>query len=362
MNSADSFSADYSEAREKFREAATRAGASLDQVIHPLAGPKGEALSVDVAWLGPATAERVLTTFSAVHGVEGFCGSGAQVDWLRRGEGADLPAGVAVMLVHGVNPWGFAWLRRMTEENVDLNRNWVDFDRGGLPRNLGYEALRDVLCPADWSAETQARTRAALADFGRAEGGGALQEAAAGGQYGDPAGIFYGGDRPVWARRTLSAILLERLARARQVAILDYHTGLGPWGLGEQIIIEGPGDPAYARARAWFGAAITSMALGEASISKVSGDTLEGVPRLLANAEATCIALEFGTVPGPKVLNAIRADNWLHTRGDLAGPEAQTIKAEIRDAFYGDRDDWKGMIAGQSLTACRQALAGLAGA
>jgi hypothetical protein len=40
--------------------------------------------------------------------------------------------------------------------------------------------------------------------------------------------------------------------------------------------------------------------------------------------------------------------------------EGQVIKAEVRDAFFGDADDWKGMVAGQSLLACRQAIRGLA--
>ena len=39
--------------------------------------------------------------------------------------------------------------------------------------------------------------------------------------------------------------------------------------------------------------------------------------------------------------------------------EGQAIKALVRAAFYGDADDWKGMVAGQSLAACRQAIAGL---
>ena len=359
MDGLDSFSADYGEARSKFRLAAAEAGAQLDRIAHPLTGPRGEDLSVDVAWLGPREAERILVTFSAVHGVEGFCGSGAQVDWLRRGEGRDLPADVAVMHVHAVNPYGFAWLRRMTEENVDLNRNWIDF-AAERPRNPGYEALADVLNPADWSPESQARTRQVMTDYGREHGPSALVEAASGGQYVDPKGIFYGGDAPVWAQRTLTRLLCERLQRARRVAVIDFHTGLGPWGYGEPIIVEGPGDPAYARARDWFGAAITSMAKGEAAISKVSGDTLEGVPRLLRHAEVACVALEFGTLPGPKVLNAIRADNWLHVHGDPAGPEAVAIKAEIRAAFYGDRPDWKGMILGQALATSRQALSGLA--
>jgi len=29
------------------------------------------------------------------------------------------------------------------------------------------------------------------------------------------------------------------------------------------------------------------------------------------------------------------------------------------DAYYGDADDWKGMVAAQSMLVCRQAIAGL---
>ena len=59
------------------------------------------------------------------------------------------------------------------------------------------------------------------------------------------------------------------------------------------------------------------------------------------------------------VLNALRADAWLHAHGDPLAPAGQAIKSEVRDAFFGDADDWKGMIAGQSLLATRQALKGL---
>lgn len=359
MNSLDSFSADYGEAREKFRAAAMAAGARLEERPHPLTGPRGEPLSVDAAWIGPASAERVLVTFSAVHGVEGFCGSGAQVDWLRRGEGASLPTGVAVLHVHSVNPWGFAWLRRTTEENVDLNRNWVSFDQP-LPANPEYAKLRAALNPTDWSAETQAATRALLGAYAKANGDAALAQAAAGGQYVDPAGIFYGGAAPVWARRNLSELLADRLSQARRVAVLDFHTGLGPWGYGEPIVIEGPGDPRFQRARNWMGAAVTSVSGGDATSADVSGDVLAGVPQLLAHAEVTCVALEVGTVAPAKVLNAVRADNWLHNHGDPHGLEAHAIKSEIRAAFYGDAADWKGMVAGQALAASRQLLAGLA--
>ena len=71
------------------------------------------------------------------------------------------------------------------------------------------------------------------------------------------------------------------------------------------------------------------------------------------------MGFEVGTVPMPEVLNALQADCWLHAHGDPQSAEAAPIKAEVRRCFYGDTDDWKGMVTAQSLLAVRQALVGL---
>jgi len=156
--------------------------------------------------------------------------------------------------------------------------------------------------------------------------------------------------------------VFERYLRgAAKVGIIDYHTGLGPWGYGEQIITEIPGSAGFARAQSWFGAAITSPSSGTSTSADISGDGLNAAPLLLPHAEVTGIALEFGTQSIMQVLLALRADAWLHAYGDPASPAAAPINRQVRDAFYGDADDWKGMVAGQSLLAARQALAGLRG-
>ena len=72
------FSTDFSSARTKFVAAAAGVDAMLSTYPYPAEGPNGEALSTDVAWLGPRTASNVIVTVSGTHGVEGFCGSGAQ--------------------------------------------------------------------------------------------------------------------------------------------------------------------------------------------------------------------------------------------------------------------------------------------
>ena len=82
MSNIHSFAADYSEARDKFLAAARIAGARNHRYDNPTKGPKGESLSTDVAHLGPSDASKVVVTISSTHGVEGYCGSGFQVDWL----------------------------------------------------------------------------------------------------------------------------------------------------------------------------------------------------------------------------------------------------------------------------------------
>ncbi|MGH7025319.1 MAG: M14 family metallopeptidase [Caulobacteraceae bacterium] len=359
MNSADSFSADYQTARASFREAARAAGGELETLAHPERGPDGGDLSTDVALLGPKTADRFLVMIAGTHGVEGFCGSGAQIDWLRRGEAASLPAGVAVLMIHAINPFGFAWLRRVTEDNVDLNRNWVDFS-AALPTNPGYDALADAAVPSHWSDATQRESARVLGAYAGEHGALALQQALSGGQYNNPKGVFFGGQRPTWSRRTQSAIFAEYLKGAARVGIIDFHTGLGPWGYGEQIVTDAPPSAGYERARAWYGAAITCPASGTSTSADIKGDGLAAAPLLLAHAEVTGMALEVGVKSLAETLTALRADAWLHAHGDPASPEGREIKAAMRDAFFGDADDWKGMVAGQSLLACRQAIRGLA--
>jgi hypothetical protein len=351
MNSAESFSRDYQQARSRFRQAVGTAGGALESIANPERGPDGGELSTDVALIGEKSASRFLVTISGTHGVEGFCGSGAQVDWLRREEASRLPADLAVLMIHAINPYGFAWLRRVTEDNVDLNRNWVAF-AAPLPENPGYDTLADAISPTEWTDTVQTEAAAVLAAYGREHGLMGLQQALSGGQYKHPQGI--------WSRRTQSAIFAEYLSGAERVAILDYHTGLGPWGFGEQIVTDRPGTAAYERARTWYGDTITCPAAGDSTSADIKGDGLAAAPVLLAHAEVTGMALEVGTQSAPEVLGALRADAWLHAHGDPASPQGRDIKRQIRDAFFGDADDWKGMVAGQSLLACRQAIKGLA--
>jgi hypothetical protein len=338
-DAADYFCDSYAQARQAFRDAAAEADLKVFGEDHPLTGPDGGALATDAVWVGPEDADRLLVTISATHGNEGYCGSGAQVGFLRSGRWKDLPKGVAVLAIHAINPYGFAWTRRVTEDNVDLNRNFPDFDEP-LPRNGGYEALHTAICPPTWDEETRERTFGELMAYAERHSVAALQQAVSGGQYSHPDGLFYGGTRATWSHRTLDALLRRHAARARKIAVIDYHTGLGPFGHGERICPHAPGSPARARAEDWYGGDITSTDDGTSASAPLVGTNNVGIERALAHAEVTQIALEYGTYPLFEVINSLRGDNWLHVHSDPRAPEARPIKAEIKRCFYPGTREW----------------------
>jgi len=164
---------------------------------------------------------------------------------------------------------------------------------------------------------------------------------------------------PTWSRKVQTQVFSTYLDQAGKVAILDYHTGLGPWGYAEQIMTQPRDTAAYERARTWYGVTVTSTHDGSSASVQIEGDGLSAAAGLLPHAEVTALALEVGTLPSRQVIRSVMADNWLHVHGDVESPLGKAIKSQIRAAFYGDRDDWKGMVVGQSMVACRQAVAGL---
>ncbi len=362
--SAEAFSQTYAEARAKFLAAAEAAGLDNQPHIHPLLGRDGETLALDVVRDGPADAPAVLVISSACHGVEGFCGSGLQTTLLADAElrRQAHAQGVALLYLHGLNPYGFSWWRRTTHENVDLNRNFQDFSQP-LPRNAAYDAIAHLLVPPQWppAPAVQQDIRNWIGQHGQK----AWQAAVTAGQYHHPEGLFYGGHNPTWSQQTLRHVLQDHGRRCARMGWIDLHTGLGPSGVGERIYAGRDEPAAIARARAWWGGpdgqAITSIYDGSSTSARLTGLMWEAGPQECPQAEHTGLALEYGTVPITVVLDALRADQWAENHPELPAAQLQQIKQQVRDAFYTDTDAWKRQVLVQGVEAAHQAVAGLGG-
>jgi hypothetical protein len=356
------FSASYARARIKFLEAVATAALPNESHNHPLPGQGGEVLAMDVALDGPPDADKLFILSSGCHGVEGYCGSGVQVYALHDAEwrAKARAQGVAVLYVHALNPYGFSHVRRVTHENVDLNRNFHDFSKP-LPVNTGYRELAPLLLPAQWPPSPE--NMAAMGQFIATRGMPALQAAISGGQHEFPDGLFFGGTAPTWSNQTLRRVLQTHAQRARRIGWIDLHTGLGPNGVGERIFAGKDDATEVARARAWWDGGgttpVTSIFDGSSTSAAVTGLMCTAIYDECPHAEYTGIAMEYGTLPMMDVMQAMRGEHWLNIHRDAPAEMARQIKQTMMDAFYTDTDAWKGQIISQARQAMFQAVDGL---
>lgn len=314
---------------------------------------------MDFAFLGESDCRRTLLITTATHGIEGFCGAGC-VSLLL--DDTDLQErarrnGVALLLVHGVNPYGFSHLRRVNEDNIDLNRNGIDF-RQSVPPNPLYEKVDELLIPKTWppTKDVDSHLDKVIAEMGQ----DSFRKAIAGGQYIKPDGLYFGGAKRSWSAQTLFQGLKAMLATTENLGWIDVHTGLGPYGHGEKMYV-GRQDPAEeARARSWWGQDVFSIYRKEAVSGSVSGALAHLVYDLGLSLRSTTMALEYGTVGSSKVRMALRGDQWLYRNPQAPAAQAHAIKQALKDAFFCDEPIWKGMILGQFKVAVIQAIDGLA--
>ncbi len=364
MNVHAAFSNRYARARVKFLEAAATGGMGLRSFDHPLKGVDGETLAMDVALDGSPDAENLFIVSSACHGVEGYCGSGVQVfaahdaEWRAKAHAA----GVAVLYIHALNPHGFSYLRRTTHENVDLNRNFQDFSQT-LPVNAAYRDLHDLLLPRQWPPTPG--NQAAIAAYIAGVGQDGYQAAVTRGQYEFPDGMFFGGTKPTWSNQTLRTVLQTFGQKAKRIAWMDLHTGLGPSGVGERIFACRDEPQALARARAWWGGGgatpVTSFYDGSSHSARLTGLMWSAVYDECPQAQYTGIAMEYGTLPILEMIAALRADHWLHVHPHAPEDLQVAIKRQVLDAFYVDTDTWRAQVVVQARQAMFQAIDGLAG-
>lgn len=358
------FSPSYSASRERLLEAARKARLPLHHEALTLEarGPAGETLAIDVLALGARQPKRAFVLASGTHGVEGFCGAAIQLQLAsQRLRDLALPDDCALILVHALNPYGFAWVRRVNESNVDLNRNFQQRFDASLC-SAEYEALFDCLNPTDLDPEREALRQRQLADWAQTHGPRTLQRVIAEGQYRYPRGIQYGGQRPEASTRLLLKWVASALSRAQWVAWLDVHTGLGDSGACQLLTGASPSSAGYLEARRIWGDSVTSVQ-SEASVSPPLHGLLEqGVARALpSDCVFAYAAPEFGTHPTDRVVAAFRADNWLHHHGDPQDARGRAIKAEMLEAFRPAGAAWAQAITSTGQRLCDVALRTLGG-
>ncbi|WP_455376695.1 DUF2817 domain-containing protein [Kaarinaea lacus] len=356
------FKGSYPEARQCLLDAVSCYASDLilqhQPVQHPLPGPDAEPLFLDWIKLGQTeTPRHMLVLISGTHGVEGFAGSGIQCNLLAfLAEQLRRDNSVGVILLHALNPWGFAWLRRYDHEGIDLNRNFVDFNHE-LPQNTIYNEIHD-----DLFSDTSKAVEHCFAQWQVLLGEKKFEAAITRGQYQYPDGLFYGGARASWSRKTLEQLCQDSsLQQARQVAVVDLHTGLGPYGYGEVINDHEPETLGFSRAVDWYGKEAKSALLGQ-SYSPPKTGLLDFFWHQLVGDRGCFVTLEFGTYDLDELLLLTSEEQRYHNsyggdwhKRDIHHPAVLAL----HNFFYPQDEKWQQLIQKRAQQIIEMALQGI---
>lgn len=364
MTELEAFPPSYRVARERLLEAVSRVSARLPVLVDSRSlaskGPEGETLALDFIVLGARKPARALVVSSGTHGGEGYLGSAVQLLVAQRLLPAlSLAPDQAVVLLHAINPYGYAWHRRVNEDNIDLNRNFrQDFDP--MACHPDYIELFDVMNPPDLDAEHEKARWARLEAFIARHGMRHFQQVFSEGQYRFPAGLQFGGQAQAPSTRHLLSFVSECFVSTRSLIWLDFHTGLGESAACELISGAAPTDPGLHYAQSIWSDPVRSAAGGESLSTPLHGLLDRGIARVLpASCRFGMAFAEYGTHPLDRVTRALRADNWLHHHGDRNDPVGRAIDAEMLEAFCPASAAWREQSARHGVGLVEQSLARL---
>jgi len=356
------FQPSYHAARQRLLHELKNVPASLLQdhqdFKHTLEGPDRQALYLDWLWLGQNNnPKNLLVLISGTHGIEGFAGSAIQCHWLTRlVQQVESDARLGVIIIHALNPWGFAWRRRYDHEGIDLNRNFIDFD-APLPANEKYDLVhKDLFC--DTSKQVKSTLAYWKSHWGQEEFSAVITR----GQYQHADGLFYGGVAPSWSRRTLEQLKNETpLQKASRIAVIDLHTGLGPFGHGEVINDHDPGHPGFKLADKWYGDNAQSALLGE-SCSPPKNGLLDYFWHALVGNRGCFITLEYGTYSLEKLLTVSceeqRYHNSYSNNLNQRDINHSTVTA-LQNFFYPRNPSWQELVLFRAGQVISMALRGM---
>lgn len=382
------FATDYYEARALFRHFFEKLESSLShryKVTHDFYPifPGNKDLGNDVVTIH-GNPNKFLFHISGTHGPEGFAGSAIQSTILQylieaygdesRDDRNRLPT---IVFIHALNAFGFANNRRVNEDNIDLNRNFLtseefEFVKQRNPNFAGYTDIDSYINPTKKpfksirlnDLHSTVVSIVAMLHQGQAK----LKKGLVSGNYFKQEGLGFGGfKRSKSANNLISIIEHSRVnSLAKEVVLIDVHTGLGEPG-EDTLMIDFSNQNMdelsqfYPSSRGGNfenikGGLPGSVASGyELTVGTLTEDfcTKWLLPR--SNSNRLCIAQEFGTKNTMIVGKTLMDENYAFHHG--TSEEVTLYGKRLRESFYlSTSNNWKKNVAIRGLVVFLQSV------
>ena len=354
-NYSDSFLNSYDDVRRHLGERVEMLKAEGIEIQYDTyAIDESDDLYIDNIYL-PATVEttNLILLTTGVHGMEGYIGS-VMLDVFFEDIYPTLNTeNTGILIVANVNPYGMKYMRRYNENNVDLNRNFIeDWESFDLSSNKEYPKVESFLQPegkmgnAFWH---EVAFYLSLAKEALTVGAGTISDALLTGQYEYAEGVYYGGNGDEKSTTYLKGVFAECLDGSYDNIIhIDIHSGYGP--RYNMVIFNSVQDPTTeAEAKEMFGYDYI-IATDSEDFYATFGDTTDYFYRLAKAKEtdkelySTCF--EFGTI-GDGFLDSILSlkytvdenrQHWYPTDNAIT---EEMVQQNYYELFYPTETEWR---------------------
>jgi len=328
---------------------------------------EAEDLTIDWITTNPVRQkEKLILITTGLHGLEGFVGAAMLDLFIKEFISLLDPEGTGIQLVHSINPWGMANARRVTRNNVDLNRNFMERQEVFLDEfNPDYKNLDGILNPVHplkpfWKEEI-GFLKNVIVNLSR-YGVRSLRGAVMLGQQSNPAGLYFSGREFQPETIFLKNLIIQGLSSYSSVVHIDMHTGYGP--SYQMTMVNSPAetrkpdqlinDFQYPRI----------LQADPKQFYSMQGDMVDWVYRFketdYPNVKHFGTAFEFGTY-GEGILKEIKSlrtmifENQASQHGSTSEKLESKMRKEILEMYFPQSIKWREKV----IFDCRQAFSGV---
>jgi hypothetical protein len=341
----------YEESRESFRSHLDKIKEKWpNAVITSKSIGKEEENTIDMIYAEALTTNKQVLFFTTgEHGIEGYAGAGVIHLFVEEYLDQIDPHTTGICLIHALNPWGMRHFRRVTENNVDLNRNYI-YDKQSVPKDINenYSKESDLFLPNGKINDLQQEKRKLYTQLSKAlvtTGYGGIKKAKGMGQFEFERGVYFGGRIEEPSTTFLKSIQKKLLTNFNRVIHMDWHTALGPSN-EITMVISNLDQRDEDELKSHYQLKNIQLFTGE----KVKGDSTHYFHKVkteeFPDTELFSALFEFGTFgTGKKAefreFQTIVLENHLYWEGASNEEDREWILNEFKEMFYPDNPHWR---------------------
>jgi hypothetical protein len=321
-------------------------------------------LTVGVCYIPAQKVEKnLLILSSGVHGVEGYVGHAVQRLFIEKYLNATFLDNTGVLLIHSVNPFGFKYTRRVTENNVDINRNSPSTDNLYATLNEGYPKVYDLINPQKKAKTSSIENRfffvKAINEIRKASLP-VLRQAVLQGQYKFPEGLYFGGVKPEPQIDSLRPIISRITEPYSKILVIDLHTGYGERGKLHLFPNPLEGEKRQNLENLFAGFKID---WGDSKdFYTITGDFAAYIGAMNSGKEFYPMVFEYGTLNSQTTMGSMKSihkmilENQGQQHGYSSKKDSLKVKSDHLEMYFSKSENWRNYIMAQTDEIFKQIL------